>query len=141
MHVNLSIYSKVKWLQLLETLKINLERHSIIVKEAREGYVEKAKQVLSKRLEELKSGLLVSLQFKLTPPTDYSEIYKTAIQMLEWNTEEYINLSANEFRQLVQDKWDWQTQFLTSNMRYSKTATDWLNEATGGAMVAPPEDE
>lgn len=108
--------------ELLEKLKANLETHKKIVEEARAGYIEKAKVAVAARLEELNGGKVVALSFHLSPPQDYSEVYKTTIGMLEMSKDENITLTADEFRQLVQDEWDWTDNFLVSNRVYSETA-------------------
>jgi len=136
---NIKMTTKVPRQKLLETLRSNLSRHASIVQEARNGYITKARVALERRLEQLRKGEMVSLQFTLTPPTDYTEVYKSAISMLEWNTDETIELQADEFRQLVEDEWDWTNSFLSSNMGYSQRATNWLNEKMGGSLLAPPE--
>lgn len=138
---NIQMTTKVNKTKLLTTLKSNLEKHSQIVQEARKGYLEKALKALQNRMKDLQNGKLVTLSFTLSPPVDYSEIYKNSISMLEWNTAEVIELRADEFRQLVRDEWDWTDTFLHSNSRYSATAQSWLNEQTGGAMVQPASPE
>jgi len=108
--------------ELLAKLKENLANHAKIVEEARVGYIEKAKLAVADRLEELKSGKVVALAFNLSPPVDMSEVYKTTIGMLEMSKDENITLTADEFRQLVQDEWDWTDNFLLSNRHYSDRA-------------------
>lgn len=125
--------------KLLATLQANLKRHATIVQEARDGYIKKARAALETRLEALRQGKLVALTFQLTPPADYSEVYRNAISMLEWNTSDAVELQADEFRQLVHDEWDWTDSFLMSNSAYSRTSYNWLQEKTGGALVAPPD--
>src|SRR3954447_23861856 len=100
---NIRMSTTVEKSKLLETLQANLARHQRIVQEARDGYIKRAKEALEKRLEQLRTGKLVSLTFALTPPADYSEVYRNSIEMLQWNTEERIELEADEFRQLVRD--------------------------------------
>lgn len=134
---NISMTTRVERNKLLATLKDNLARHSSIVQEARDGYIKKAREALERRMEQLRKGQVVSLSFTMQPPTDYSEIYKNTISMLEWNTEDYVELKADEFRQLVKDEWDWSVDWLSSNRVYSKKAHDWLNESMGGALVEP----
>lgn len=107
---------------LLEKLRTNLEGHARIVAEARAGYLERAQRALTGRLEDLKAGRLVHLQFNLTPPQDISEVYRTTIKMLELTTQTEVVLGADEFRQLVEDKWDWTDSFLAVNKMYSATA-------------------
>jgi hypothetical protein len=108
--------------ELLEKLKANLANHAKIVEEARAGYIEKAKKAVADRLDELKAGKVVALSFHLSPPVDNSEVYKTTIGMLEMSKDENIVLTADEFRQLVQDEWDWTDNFLVANRAYSDLA-------------------
>ncbi len=138
---NINMRTKVEKDKLLATLRTNLERHSGIVKEALQGYVAKARIAVEKRLKMLEAGTAVTLQFSLTPPQDHSEVYRTAIQMLEWNTSPYVELAPDEFRQLVLDEWDWTSNFVHSNAVYSGTAKKWLDEAVGGSLVAPPDND
>ncbi len=119
---NIRMTTTVEKTKLLETLRSNLARHRQIVQEARDGYVKQAREALEKRLEQLRTGELVSLTFTLQPPADYTEVYENSIAMLEWNTAATVELEADEFRQLVRDEWDWTDQFLLSNRRYSATA-------------------
>ncbi len=100
---------------ILSQLRKNLEQHSRLVAEAREGYVKRAEADLEKKLALIREGKVVSLSFHLKVPKDYSTVYKTAIQMLEHHQEERIVLSATEFRQLVEDEWDWTREFFGSN--------------------------
>lgn len=129
---NIRMTTTVEKSKLLETLQANLERHRRIVQEARDGYIKKAREALEKRLEQLRTGKLVSLAFSLTPPADYSEVYRNSIEMLQWNTEERIELEADEFRQLVRDEWDWTEHFLHSNRTYSVTAAG-LSQGVAGS--------
>ncbi len=105
--------------EILEKLRANLEQHSKLVAEARDGYVKRAATELEKKLALVREGKVVSLSFHLKVPKDYSTVYKTAIQMLEHHQEERIVLSATEFRQLVEDEWDWTREFFGSNSAYS----------------------
>lgn len=137
---NIRMTTKVDRFKLLETLRANRAKHAKIVAEAREGYILKAREALERRLAQLATGQLASLSFSLVPPMDYTETYDNSIAMLEWNVQDEVELEADEFRQLVRDEWDWTDMFLTNNSRYSHSATSWLNEKTGGALVAPPPD-
>ena len=108
--------------EVLEKLKENRAKHTKIVKEAREGYVKKAKEALANKLLQLEQGKIVRLQFSLSVPSNHTKEYNTAITMLELHTEDTIELGANEVRQFIEDKWDWQQQFIYGNAAYSGTA-------------------
>lgn len=119
---NIKMTMNFSRMELLAKLKENLANHKKIVDEARIGYIEKAKKAVADRLDELRGGKVVSLTFHLSPPVDNSEVYKTTIGMLEMSKDETIVLTADEFRQLVQDEWDWTDHFLVANRQYSDLA-------------------
>ncbi len=112
--------------EILSRLRTNRETHTAIVAEARKGYVDRARESLRERLDQLESGKIVSLAFSLEPPQDHSDVYDTAIQMLELATDDLIELDSTQVRTLVMDQWDWTRQFLTSNAQYSATARNRL---------------
>jgi hypothetical protein len=110
--------------KVLETLKTNLAGHKQIVKEARAGFIDKAKKALEEKLKQISKGNVVDLTLHLQPPQDHSGAYRTAIRMLEMHTLDTIELSAGEVQTMIADEWDWKNQFLTTNSVYSKTASD-----------------
>lgn len=116
---NINMTTEVDKVKLLETLEKNLETHSKIVQEAKDGYLKKASEVLAEKIEQIKEGKIVALAFSLKPPVDYSEVYENSIEMLKWHKGETVTLEADEFRQLVRDEWDWTDNFLLSNSNYS----------------------
>jgi hypothetical protein len=124
MHMLSSMTIVAKRDEVLATLRTNRETHSTIVREAREGYVEKAKAALAAKLDRLSSGKLVALSFSLRVPLDYTKVYDTAIRMLELHQNDTIELDAAQVRNLMQDEWDWTDQFYGTNAIYSKSAHD-----------------
>lgn len=127
MHVLSSMTIVAKKTEVLATLKGNRAKHSEIVKEAREGYMEKAQAALKDKLEQLRSGKLAALSFSLRVPLDYTKVYDTAIRMLELHQNDTIELDAAQVRNLMQDEWDWTDSFYGTNMVYSKMANDFHN--------------
>lgn len=117
---NMTIVAKKT--EVLDALRKNREEHQQIVKEAREGYVAKARVALSAKLDELASGKLAALQFGLSVPQDYTKDYDTAIRMLELHTEDHVKLEEQMVRCFVLNQWDWMDSFLFSNSAYSATA-------------------
>lgn len=108
----------------LAKLKANREQHTKIVVESRKAYVDKAKKLLEKRLGQLREGKIVSLDFHLCAPRDYTSTYDTTIEMLKMHQDKTISLTAIEVRQLIQDDWDWINDFLMTNAMYSTTSRD-----------------
>lgn len=122
--LNINMKTVVSRLDLLDALRRNRAEHAGIVAEARRGYVAKAKEALNQRLAALESGKLAGLSFSLTPPKDYTHIYDTAIKMLEMSLDQTVELKGDEFRKLVEDKWEWSADFYASNSNYSQLALD-----------------
>ena len=112
--------------ELLKKLKKNLEEHKTIVTEAREGYIKEAEKQIQAELRKfrkaVRDGKLIHVGVSINPPQDYSSAYETIIEMLEMCTEEEIELDPDQFRKLVQDRWEWTDQFLGHTQAYSATA-------------------
>lgn len=123
--INLTVTCKKD--EILAKLKTNRDQHAQLVKEAREGYVAKAQEELSKKLGLLKEGKLVALSFTLKVPKDFTTVYNTTIGMLEAHTKDEIDLTADEYRHLIEDNWDWTRDFIASNVGYSKSTSDFAH--------------
>lgn len=109
--------------RLLEKLKENRAKHAQIVKEAKEGYWAEVARRLIKLLEDIREeNGPKPISFTAQPPKDYTGEYDTVITMLEYHTEETIQLTPDEARQLLEDRWDWMSAFLETNSAYSEAA-------------------
>jgi len=122
MRFGMAMTTKVKKAALLETLKANRAQHQKIFEEAVEGYRKEMLKRLERFLAEVKEGRLVSQRIGLPVPTNETSSYDTAIKMLEMGTEDIVELSAQDFSCLVEDKWEWKKNFLLCNSDYSGTA-------------------
>ena len=105
--------------KLLVTLKKNRENHKVMYEEARTGYIDKAKERIVETMERLKSGEATRLSFGIEPPQDHTRDYDQAISMVEWNEEDIIQLTADEFQTLVMDEWEWLGGWVSQNVAYS----------------------
>lgn len=122
MNVLHSMTIVAKKTEVLEALRTNRTKHAQIVKEARAGYLDRAQTEIARRLEQLKSGRVVTLVFSLSVPLDYTKVYDTAIRMLEMDQGETVTLDSAQVRCLVQDQWEWTQSFYGTNSRYSDSA-------------------
>jgi len=122
MHILNEMRIKAKKDEVLTALRKNRETHKKIVVEARKGYMDKARKALKERLDQLESGKIVSLVFRLSPPQERTNVYDTAIRMLELSVDPEIELTSTQVQCLIQDDWDWKQSFLGSNAMYSGTA-------------------
>lgn len=115
--------------KILKALRKNRDEHTKIVREAQKGYREKAIDIVSALLRDLKAGKSVLLHIPLVLPESHIEDFDRAIQMLEMGTGKVVELDENEFRAYVRNQWGWQHQFLTSNSAYSTTAATYLGQS------------
>jgi len=122
MRFGMAMTTKVKKAELLATLKKNRDQHQKIFEEALAGYKKEMEATLEHALEVIRAGKRIVHRIHLPVPTNETASYDTAIKMLEMGTEEVVELSAQDFACLVEDKWEWRDAFLTSNSNYSETA-------------------
>lgn len=106
-----SINLTFKVTELFERAKKNREVHASEYTQAKEGYLLEAQKRLEKKLEAIKSGKLVPLNFDLRVPTEHLEEYDTLIDMLSSCTDTEIKLDVAQFQNIVKDKWDWSESF------------------------------
>lgn len=125
---NIRMTTKVDRNDLLKQLRDNLTKHQAIVAEAKAGYLIEAKKRLEIMLQKVEKGEVFPLQSSLTVPPDHSEVYLNSIAMLEWNRDAFVELEADEFRQLVRDEWDWTDTFYGSSSAYSSLAREELTK-------------
>jgi len=123
-HMKTMSYPKEK---ILKALKKNREEHIKIVKEAQKGYREKAIELVSDLLKDLKAGKSVSLQIPLPVPENHVDEFDRTIEMVQMCLGKTIELDVGEFQCYVRNKWQWQNHFLHSNSTYSMTAATHLN--------------
>lgn len=114
----------VKRDDVLGVLRTNKEDHSRIYNEALEQYKKTVCEVLTKALAaaQRKDDVDFAEIVGLSKPFNHLKEYDRAIKMLEMSTDERVELTQQEFSQLVMDDWGWQRQFLVSNSRYSSSA-------------------
>lgn len=116
----------VRKADLLETLRKNREAHLAIYLEALEGYYKEAFKLLQDQYEELLDAhtkkRLVAIAVYLGQPQNHTKDYDAAIAMLEWSTDETVEVEQKSFRAYVLDEWDWRGNFLMANAQYSATA-------------------
>lgn len=113
---------KVKKSELLQKLKHNRAEHRAIFNEASAEFRKQVIKVLDERLADAREGKRIMLRINLTQPMDQTEEYDQAIAMCEMSVDDEIELSYDNFRNYVLDKWRWREQFIASNSEYSAKA-------------------
>jgi hypothetical protein len=101
-------------------LETNRQAHQELFDKAQVVYREKMIEELDRALAEAKAGRRIRRAFSLPVPENHVEDFDTAIQMLEWETEDYVELSHRDFRRYVQNQWEWERSFAANTMSYSQ---------------------
>jgi hypothetical protein len=110
--------------RLLETLRENREEHRALFEEAQVKYREKVIEVLDKRLAEARAGGRVRTYINLPEPVDYTKNFDEAIQMVEWEESDSIELDERDFQRYVLNKWEWAGAFAANTTAYVVGAVD-----------------
>lgn len=109
------VSKKVVIEKLIENRQSHIEKYD----EAYKGWRIEVKEKLEKEMQKLESGGDPSLHFsQLSKPKSHEEEYNLVIEMLQMETRETIELSADEFQKFVKDKWDFSDHWITSNSMY-----------------------
>jgi hypothetical protein len=120
--LNVNMKVTVRRQDLLERLRSNRAVHATIVEEAERGYRKEATIKALQFMHAIEDGKIESFnKYAIHTPVSYLSAYDTVIQMLEWCQDDVVELTADEFRQFVEDQWDWKDGFITSNAAYSSS--------------------
>jgi hypothetical protein len=138
---------EVKRERLLETLRSNRDKHLTEYREALQGYKAmateklnaahaKAKADLEKNVARVQAELnefdpnnpqnhdyltlVNAIQIELRVPRNFTDKYDAAIDMVEWDVRETLELTHAEFQCFVRDVWEWTRDFNVTNAIYSK---------------------
>ena len=108
--------------EVLATLKKNREDHEAIVKEARVIYIQRARDAVTAKLDQLsgEDAHKVTLSFSISPPHSHKKVYNVAIKMLDMHQGETIVLDSDQVKNLIMDKWNWQEEFLAQTVGFSE---------------------
>lgn len=108
---------------LLDSLVANRKIHIAEYKEAKESYRKVVIAWFKEQTRKAKAKQEFETYYNAEPePSDHTEDYNLAIDMLEMSTDEEIVLDQVEFRQYVQDEWSWQHSFKESASFYNVTS-------------------
>lgn len=108
---------KVKRSDLIEKIKENKKKHIEEYEKAVIAYKEEALKQLKKLTEKANDGKM-NLKLDLITPVNVSEDYDKIVEMFEWEVEDVVELSQDEFIQFVQDESDFSVSAKLSNTAY-----------------------
>lgn len=105
---------------LIESVKANRIKHEEANKVALEGFYTAVEKELKTLLKQAKSrDLPAHIYLENQKPKEYLADYDTALEMLELSVDTEIEITQEEFKNLVKDEWSWKDVWELSNSRYS----------------------
>lgn len=117
---------EVSKVELVKKLQANLQTHKADFDIAWDKFREQAAHNFEQRLHQIKEapkGAQLDLWVNLVVPEDHSDDYVRALEMLEWEVNDTVELQEHEFKQYVQDDWGWKNAFLSTNQLYTGSAS------------------
>jgi hypothetical protein len=103
---------------LIETITKNREEHREMFLKAQEKYREKVVQLLAARLEQARQGKKIDLFIRLPEPVDYTSSYDTALNMLQWEVGDQVELAQEDFERYVENNWEWRAHWTANTESY-----------------------
>lgn len=104
--------------ELLATLQTNKAEHRDQYEEALGKYREALIAELEEKLADAHQGNKVEHHLNLRIPESHLDSFETAIQMLEWEVEETVELDQVDFQRYVQNQWEWARSFASNTASY-----------------------
>lgn len=103
---------------LVKTVEANMQDHRRTFEKAVEGYRRRVIQELEAHIDRIRAGSLETVYVTFPVPKDHTRDYEVALRMLADHTEDQVKISAQEYRRLVLDDWDWKQEFVATTSRY-----------------------
>ena len=107
---------------LLERLRENRDQHRTIFEKAIDGYRKFVIADLEDKIDLLKNGKKIQNFVQFVVPEDHTKDYNRVIGMIEMTLDNEIELSESEYRQYVDDDWQWKTNFANTSSTYTSVA-------------------
>jgi len=108
---------KINKAKLIETLKANKESHIKEYDKAVMAYQTEADKQLNELIGKNLAGDL-NIELNLIKPLNRAENYDKIIEMFEWEIQDDIELTQSEFKEYVQDEFDFAIQAKFANSMY-----------------------
>lgn len=108
---------KVNKQSLINRIKENKENHIKEYKKAVIAYKKEALKQLAELTKKVKDGQL-KISLNLVSPIDNTKHYDNVIQMFDWDVNDEVDLTQNEFNEYIQDQTEFARQAKFSNSSY-----------------------
>lgn len=98
---------------LQKKLAENLETHSLEFAEALADYKKLCVAFAEQLIQEVHAGNFTNVLFKIQEPRNHIKKYEDIIEMLQYSTQDTIELDAASFNAYIKNEWDWTASFKT----------------------------
>lgn len=114
---------KMRKEEILSALRVNLTNQKLKQAAAEAKWREQFAQRLEETLAAIKQGNSIPLDVKqivadLERPANVIQVYTDVIEMLEAHMDDYFELSGEQFKMWIKDRWDWRERWTVSNSKY-----------------------
>ena len=109
---------KINRIKLIEVIQTNKYQHKKTFINAQSGYRKEVILELDKMLQDARNNNKIKRSVTWPEPKDHTEDYNQAIRMLEMCVSEVIEISHEDFKQLVMDEWGWKRSFTDTTSNY-----------------------
>ena len=103
---------------LIAKIRANRDEHRSMFIKAQERYRDAMIAELDRALEEAREGKKIRRSFALPVPEDHTDEFNTAIEMLEWEQGDSVQLDHLDFQRYVQNRWQWAASFAANTQSY-----------------------
>lgn len=104
--------------RLRERVQENRDKHRQVYEKAMKGYTRAAIGFFEEQLARAVEGKQFQSAFLEPMPTDHTDDYDAALDMLDMSVDDVITLGEREFKQYVRDEWGWKREFVATSMGY-----------------------
>jgi HAMP domain-containing protein len=104
--------------KLLTAIVVNRDKHLDTYTQASVAYRKAAIVELKKMLAAARNGRAIQRTIALVEPVHHLDEYNLALEMLAMSTKDEIGITQGQFKNFVQDRWDWSGRFAESTSRY-----------------------
>lgn len=109
---------KVDRKSLIIQLNENKGKHIRQYKDAYAGFKKSIETELEQKLEAIRGGHSFKLEFENHKPESHENDYDDIIGMLELSVDDNVELNYQQYKQYINDEWDWKRHWQASNAVY-----------------------
>ena len=108
----------VRKAELLRIVTANRDKHRSTYEQAFEKFKDAMRKKLELHLSDLGRGRIPPITLKIEVPEDHTDDYDQVLGMLTLEVNDNVTLSWEEYRNYVDDEWDWSRRWAANTSSY-----------------------